>query len=215
MERFRSVVVVKFMREIYDGVRTFMIGMKVTGVHLKENLGPNPKNAVTVPFDGTVAETAKVAVDVRFRGNLVLDQEKCGGCKQCLRVCPVDCFWIETEKTETGKQRVSKFDFDLMRCMYCGLCVQACATKCLTFSKDWTGSASTSNPVEPGEDPGNCLLRHYGKGFLTFEEKIEVESKRMAADEARKKAAAEAAAKKVTEAAAKPVDPKDSPPAAS
>jgi formate hydrogenlyase subunit 6/NADH:ubiquinone oxidoreductase subunit I len=203
------------MKEIYDGLRTFLIGMKVTGVHLRENLGPNPRNAVTVPFDGTAVETAKVAVAERFRGNLVLDKEKCGGCKQCLRVCPVDCFWIETEKTETGKPRVSRFDFDLMRCMYCGLCVQACAVKCLSFSKEWKGSAAPTRPVQPDEDPGNCLLREYGKGYLSFEEKVDVERKRMAADEARKKAAAEAAAKKAAEATAKPVEPKEPPPAAS
>jgi formate hydrogenlyase subunit 6/NADH:ubiquinone oxidoreductase subunit I len=207
--------VVKYMREIYDGLRTFMIGMKVTGVHLKENLGPHPKNATTVPFDGTKEEAAKVVVAERFRGNLVLDKEKCGACKQCLRICPVDCFWIETEKTETGKLRVSKFDFDLMRCMYCGLCVQVCATKCLTFSKEWTGAAAPPRPVGPDEEPSNCLLRQYGKGFLTFEEKLEIERKRMAADEARKNAAAEAAAKKAAEESPKPADPKEPPPAAS
>lgn len=205
---------VKFMQEIYDGLRTFMIGMKVTGTHLKDNLRPHPSNATTVPFDGTVEEAAKVTVAERFRGNLVLDKEKCGGCKQCLRICPVDCFWIETEKTDTGKQRVSKFDFDLMRCMYCGLCVQVCAAKCLTFSKEWTGSAAPPKPVGPGEEPVNCLLREYGKGFLTFEEKVEIEQKRQAADEARKKAAAEAAAKKTADESAKSAEPKAPPPAA-
>jgi NAD-dependent dihydropyrimidine dehydrogenase PreA subunit len=190
---------VQFVTEVYEGLRTFMIGMKVTGFHLKDNLRPNPKGVTTIPYDGTADEAGKVQVAERFRGNLVLDTERCGGCRNCMRVCPIDCFWIEVERT-AGKQRVSRFDVDILRCMYCGLCVMNCPTKCLRFSQDWGGSVAALKPGADEREREGCLLHHFGKGFLSEAEKLEIERQRRSGDEARKKAAEEAAAKKAAEA---------------
>jgi len=201
---------VQFVKEVYEGLRTFMIGMKVTGFHLKDNLRPNPKGVTTVPYDGTADEARKVQVAERFRGNLVLDAEHCGGCRNCMRVCPIDCFWVEVERTAAGKMRVSRFDVDILRCMYCGLCVMNCPTKCLRFSPDWGGSVAAPKPG--ADEQEKCLLHRFGKGFLSEAEKLEIERQRRSGDEARKKAAAEAAAKKAAEAKAAPPAPGGSPP---
>ena len=176
---------VQFFRDIYEGMRGFMVGMKVTGVHLKDNLRPDPRTVTTIPYNGTVEKARQVKVAPRFRGNLVVDTERCGGCKNCLRVCPVDCFWVETERTESGKQRVSRFDVDLLRCMYCGLCVMSCPTKCLTFGPEWGGAAAVQG-AEAGSAPERCLIREMGKGFYTPGEKLEVERKRLLGEEARR-----------------------------
>lgn len=69
----------------------------------------------------------------RFRGFLGLTrdfktgEENCIGCLNCEKACPVDCITIVT----AGKGRemyAREFYIDYMRCMYCGLCTEACPT---------------------------------------------------------------------------------------
>ena len=69
----------------------------------------------------------------RYRGFLGLTrdfktgEEYCIGCLNCEKACPVDCITIVT----AGKGRemyAAEFYIDYMRCMYCGLCSEACPT---------------------------------------------------------------------------------------
>ena len=69
----------------------------------------------------------------RFRGFLGLTrdfktgEENCIGCLNCEKVCPVDCITILT--AGKGREMYAKeFYIDYMRCMYCGLCQEACPT---------------------------------------------------------------------------------------
>jgi formate hydrogenlyase subunit 6/NADH:ubiquinone oxidoreductase subunit I len=198
-----------FVRDIYYGLKTFLAGMKVTGVYLKDsNLKPN-QTTTTVPYDGKLSTQEGVSVADRFRGHLHGDVKLCTGCKLCMRACPIDCIWIEGERTETNKQRISRFDIDFLRCMHCGLCVAVCPTGCLRMTKEWWGS--TKGGCDGTSFHG--LLHHDGVGFFTPEEKLEVERKRVEAAEAKKKAAAEAAAKKKAEDEAKAAATKQQPPA--
>jgi len=191
---------IKFMSEIYDGMKTFMGGMKVTGTYWKNaNMAATEKETViTIDYDGTMALAKQVKVADRFRGHLHNDIERCIVCKACAKACPIDCFWIEGEKNEAGKLRPSRFDIDLLKCMYCGLCVIACPTGCLTMTKEWWGATFKG-------DGGSNLhgqIRHFGVGDYTEEQKTEVEKKRFEAAEIKKKAAAAAAAAKAAAAAA-------------
>lgn len=191
---------IKFMSEIYDGMKTFMGGMKVTGTYWKNaNMAATEKETViTIDYDGTMALAKQVKVADRFRGHLHNDIERCIVCKACAKACPIDCFWIEGEKNEAGKLRPSRFDIDLLKCMYCGLCVVACPTGCLTMTKEWWGATFKN-------DDGTNLhgqIRKFGVGDYTEEQKAEVERKRFEAAEAKKKAAAAAAAAKAAAAAA-------------
>jgi NADH-quinone oxidoreductase subunit I/NAD(P)H-quinone oxidoreductase subunit I len=134
---------------------------------------------------------------------------RCGGCKACARACPLDCFWIDCERNEQGKLRPSRFDIDQLKCMYCGLCVGACPTKCISMTKEWWGSTLK------GADGTNFhgQIRHFGLGYYTPEEKAEVERKRLEAAEAKKKAAAAAppappAASSIAPQPAAPPEPK-------
>ena len=70
---------------------------------------------------------------LRFRGFLGLTrdfktgEENCIGCLNCEKVCPVDCITILT--AGKGREMYAKeFYIDYMRCMYCGLCTEACPT---------------------------------------------------------------------------------------
>lgn len=188
----------QFFQDVYLGVKTFMAGMKVTGVYFK-NANLNPKETITtIAYDGTQSLAQGVRLAERFRGHLQLDAARCVACKACMKVCPVDAIWVDAERTEAGKFRVSRFDIDQLKCMYCGLCTRVCPTGGLTMGKVWWGATFHT-------DDGTNMhgqLRRLGLGYYTDEQKIEIERKRQEAAEAKKAAAAAAAKKKAEEAAA-------------
>lgn len=195
---------IDFVKDIYDGMKTFMVGMKVTGGYLKENFKQKEESVITVEYDGTVEKARQVKVADRFRGHLDNDIERCIVCKNCAKACPIDCFWIDGEKTPTNKLRPSRFDIDILKCMYCGLCVFACPTGCLTMTKEWWGATRAGTPDTQGERANlHGLIREFGVGYYGDDEKVDVEVKRLRIAEEKKKAAAEAAAKKAAEAKAK------------
>jgi len=192
---------IKFMTEIYDGMKTFMGGMKVTGGYLSDSNFKEKETVTTIEYDGSMTLARDVKVADRFRGHLHNDIERCIVCKACAKACPIDCFWIDGEKTENNKFRPSRFDIDLLKCMYCGLCVFACPTGCLTMTKEWWGA--TFNNADGSNLHGQ--IRKFGVGFYSGTEKEQVERKRFEAAETKKKAAAAAAAAKA--AAAKTAAP--------
>ncbi len=120
-----------YFRNIWKGIWTILVGMKVTMRHL---FTP----AVTVQYPD-----ARMAIPERGRNRLYVNMDDCIGCNQCGMACPVDCITIETAKslptedlgvTSTGQKKrlwVSKFDIDFGKCCYCGLCVPPCPTECI------------------------------------------------------------------------------------
>jgi formate hydrogenlyase subunit 6/NADH:ubiquinone oxidoreductase subunit I len=182
----------QFMKDIYDGMKTFMVGMKVTGSYLKDSNLREKETVTTIDYDGSMTMAKDVKVSDRFRGHLHNDVDKCIMCDACTKACPIDCFWLDAEKTETNKLRGSRFDIDLLKCMYCGLCVFACPTGSLTMTKEWWGSTFAGE----GGDNLHGQIRRFGVGYYTPEQKVDVERKRLEALEARKKAAAAAVAAK-------------------
>jgi len=68
----------------------------------------------------------------RFRGEeFVWYEERCTGCASCAKYCPLGIIRIITDPSgeasaEGGNYSIEAFDIDLGRCMYCGLCVEAC-----------------------------------------------------------------------------------------
>jgi len=68
----------------------------------------------------------------RFRGeNFVWYEERCTGCASCAKYCPLGIIKIVTkpggQQTSQGeKYELEVFDIELSRCMFCGLCVEAC-----------------------------------------------------------------------------------------
>ncbi|MCY3019006.1 MAG: 4Fe-4S binding protein, partial [Planctomycetota bacterium] len=201
----------QFFHDMYMGMKTFLAGMRVTGSYLKDsNLKPK-ETITTIEYDGTASLAKNVKVAERFRGHLSADISKCGGCRNCMRACPVDCIWLDTEKTETNKPRISRFDIDLLKCMYCGQCVGACPTGALSMTKEWWGASFRDD--DPANQQGQ--IRHLGLGYYTPEERAAIERKRLEALEAKKAAAAAAAKKKAEEAAqaAAPATPQPGEPA--
>jgi len=124
----------RYFKNIIDGVRTVLIGMRVTLRHL---FTPS----VTIQYPDV-----KLKLPARARNRLYVNMDDCIGCDQCSIACPVNCITIETIKstpdvdlgsTSVGSKKrlyVPRFDIDIAKCCYCGLCVYPCPTECIKMT---------------------------------------------------------------------------------
>ncbi|MCJ2164476.1 MULTISPECIES: 4Fe-4S binding protein [unclassified Pseudodesulfovibrio] len=61
-----------------------------------------------------------------FRGELVIDIEKCIFCGMCERKCPSQCITVD--------KQAGTWQCDPHACISCGYCRDNCPTKCLTMN---------------------------------------------------------------------------------
>ena len=183
----------RYFRNIWDGVVTVLIGMKITWRHL---FVP----AVTIQYPNV-----KPQLPERARNRLYVNMDDCIGCDQCSMACPVDCIVIETIKstpdvdlglTSVGTKKrlyVPRFDIDIAKCCYCGLCVYPCPTECIKMTDVYEFSEF---------ERGNLI---YNFATMTLSEIDQAKAKLAAyeKEQAAKKAAA-AAAPQPAPAAASP-----------
>jgi NADH-quinone oxidoreductase chain I len=80
-----------------------------------------PKVTLNYPFE-------KGSLSPRFRGELALrrypnGEERCIACKMCEAICPAQAITIEAgPRRDDGTRRTTRFDIDMMKCIYCGFC---------------------------------------------------------------------------------------------
>ncbi|GAB4254206.1 MAG: NADH-quinone oxidoreductase subunit NuoI [Thermoleophilia bacterium] len=95
-------------------------GMSVTGKYFVED-------KVTVEYP-----REKLVPKPRFRGMHALltdpatGELNCCGCHLCATICPSQCIFIETSEAPDGRKSIDRFDIDLSRCIFCGLCEEVC-----------------------------------------------------------------------------------------
>jgi len=177
-----------YFHNIWQTLATIAIGMRATFSHL---FTP----AVTVQYPDV-----RLKLPERARNRLYVNIDDCIGCDQCSLACPVDCISIETIKatadqdlgvTSTGQKKrlhVPRFDIDIAKCCYCGLCVYPCPTECIMMT----------DVYEFSEFDRHNLIYNFSSMVPSDVEE---------AKEKLQKAEAEAAAKKAAAAAAKPTTP--------
>lgn len=93
----------------------------------------------------------------RHRGHHFLkrDEEgeiKCVACELCAKICPCYCITVVPYEDEKGKRRPLKFDIDMARCLFCGLCEDACPEDAIALGQLYEYSSFESEDLVVGRD---------------------------------------------------------------
>lgn len=98
-----------------------------------------PKNIYTEQYP-----SERPAVSERFRGaprlNINPDNGEtlCISCDLCVLACPENLIVVESVRNpQTRHKELVNFTYDLSRCMFCGLCEDACPVDALELTQDF------------------------------------------------------------------------------
>jgi formate hydrogenlyase subunit 6/NADH:ubiquinone oxidoreductase subunit I len=91
------------------------------------------------------------------RGRHIHIRENCTACMQCVRACPVVAISIDKEDKMYEKDAALYFDYT--RCIFCGLCVDACRFNALYHTKVVDLSEGDREDLKYGPDKIETLDR--------------------------------------------------------
>lgn len=150
----------EYFRRILSAFWTVLEACATTFPYLFR-LGERRKE-VTEQYPDPISSRTADDLPPRSRGLLFNDIDRCTGCRECEKVCPVQCIHIATEPgADHSKVWVATFDIDFARCLFCGLCTEVCEPSSLTHTRQYEGSAYAL--------PN--LVASFGRGQVTAEQR--------------------------------------------
>ncbi len=148
----------EYLNSIKRGVASVIEGMSITLRHFSKAYKWRQETAL-IDDDDYFNKLNEGLVTIQYpseaiptpdfsRNRLHNNAEDCIACNQCANACPVNCITIESFKatpddleelgtTSDGSKKklwLARFDIDMAKCMYCGLCTYPCPTECLTMT---------------------------------------------------------------------------------
>lgn len=100
------------------------------------------RRPMTIQYPDKIDKPVQEMLPEGYRGILEVDLRLCTGCLLCEKTCPLQCIDVGVEKNAAGGRDLTRFDIDIARCMYCGLCTEACSFGALQHTTQFEGSAS-------------------------------------------------------------------------
>jgi formate hydrogenlyase subunit 6/NADH:ubiquinone oxidoreductase subunit I len=161
-----------YFRDAFWGMRS-VIGSCVTAIPYLFSAGEFRKE-VTEQYPDPISSRTADDLPSRSRGLLYNDIERCTGCKECELVCPTQCIRVETEPgSDVSKIWVATFDIDFSRCIFCGLCVEACLPQSLIHTRQYEGAVYQLP----------AMVSKFGRGHVTREQRERWASLRQQSEE--------------------------------
>lgn len=158
----------KYFNDIWLGLYTVLVGMKITWEHLfakkVTNQYPDRYHPIKEKFDSKKSwfegDPNNGAIPANSRNRLFLDYDLCSGCGGCARACPVNCITVDTIKVvpgdpdatplKDGSKRglwVAKFEIDMAKCCFCSFCVEPCPSLAIQMTKDFEYSTQSRDDL--------------------------------------------------------------------
>ena len=112
------------MQGIRNFFKTYLLLELFGGMWVTLRAFVRPKVTINYPEE-------KAPQSFRYRGLHALrrypnGEERCIACKLCEAVCPALAITIESDVSNDGTRRTTRYDIDLFKCIYCGFCEEAC-----------------------------------------------------------------------------------------
>ena len=125
-----------YVKNVRDTAKSFWEGMSVTLSYMF-------RKPMTTQYPDRMGVPVQQTIPARYRGFLEVDMDICTACQACERACPIQVINIDILKGDgktTPKLRMERFDIDIGKCMYCGLCVEPCPTGAIQHTREFEGA---------------------------------------------------------------------------
>jgi NADH-quinone oxidoreductase subunit I len=153
--------IIKYLKEIIDGIWSLLKGMKVTGSYFFR-----PSAIVTQKYPDN---RKTLVMFERFKGEVIMphnekNEHKCTGCGICEINCPNGTIEIisKTIVTEDGKKKraIDKHIYRLGMCTFCALCVKTCPSGALAFSQEFEHAVfNRAKLIKVLNKPGSQIMK--------------------------------------------------------